>query len=350
MTAVGRSASTSSQDLLMATARRREIIGQFALIEKHLHQQQMKDQMSKNIAEFCGRFIELVRNNNDHEAIFGVFINVMKDILKDPFGIPLDEESRLGSDGEVYGNMSLCVYLSSAPESHRNKSPSNPDDPTKFTVSRQPHSNVRFILQILEKYGSKIKDVELQEVYEQLKIVGLPKLPFILTPDEERIERIIERQERKDREKAEEQQKYKNSLNQELKNHIAALFNVQREKLQQEQKQNIDKGKKLVTDWSKKQTVRLQQIEGAIKNLEKEIEDLKKENEKLKEDLQKLSNEISEAEWHEKDLRRQLNEVEIALKERKSSWLGKVCTIAACAIASYGLSIYFQTPIVVRPL
>jgi hypothetical protein len=149
------------------TALRRRLQVELSRIADRLAEAHLDDEMTQQIRLWRDRFFSSLRSNADVVAIQEEFTGLLQELLVDPISqAPLDEEAVLGSDGRTYGAMSLTLYIHSAPEAFKGRSPLDPQDPTPF--SSYSHPIVRHMTSWLKDHQALLHSEELERTYREL--------------------------------------------------------------------------------------------------------------------------------------------------------------------------------------
>ena len=250
----------------------------------------------------------------------------------------------------TYGYKSFCLYLISVPIAYRQRSPLNPEDPAKFTVSAHPM--VRHMIHWLKKYKADLHSEEIENAYQKLmahlktkpsvsKKPPAPKKTEPLSDDrEERIrqlkERAAKRKQQQNQKKAEFEEnltQLENDLNQMIQQGFAAIH-------QHAEEVAAMQAAKLDAIQNKDQE-QMEILHNAVENLENEIQQLEQRNEELKSQIHRIHSMVREAEKEDLQLQLAINETRQAIKKRKKSWMKDLCTtvaiVGACAFSSWAL-------------
>lgn len=135
------------------------------------------DMMAVRIKTWHGKFIEELSRSDNVDEVRGRYIRVMQEMFCDSIaGSPLEKESYLGNDDQVYGKRALYVYLEKRALDKMTRSPKSPDVEEMFTVQRHPI--VEAVFAWLKKQDSALLPTErITRCYKELKAIGLPRLP-----------------------------------------------------------------------------------------------------------------------------------------------------------------------------
>lgn len=136
------------------------------------------DMMAVRIETWHDRFVKDLNMATDVAEVKSRYIKIMQEMFRDNYtGSPLEKESYLGNDGQVYGKRALYVYLEKRDLDKMQRSPKNPDSEEIFTVQR--HTIVEAVFAWLQKNGSAILPLDkISKCYKELKAAGLPRLPI----------------------------------------------------------------------------------------------------------------------------------------------------------------------------
>jgi hypothetical protein len=171
---------TASHTVLQETALRRQIHAELTALRDALHTCPLDDPLTQELRRWLTGFTAAMRLRADAQEVLQTWIALLQRVLRDPLTqTPLDENPLLGSDGYTYGNLSLSVFLSTAPEERRHRSPIHPDHPAVFTT--RPHDAARTLIRWLQRHGAHEHSQELESAYralaERAELVPLPTAP-----------------------------------------------------------------------------------------------------------------------------------------------------------------------------
>ena len=144
-------------------------------IDNLLKKSAQNDPLSIELRNWHQACVRFTKEENFQESLL-TYIPKLQNLLQDSlWQIPLDARAFLGSDGHLYGEKSLSVYLSC--HGVQITSPVDKDNVTPFTV--KPHVSARFLVELLQTRNAYIPCKELDELYNVLKREKrLPKLPI----------------------------------------------------------------------------------------------------------------------------------------------------------------------------
>lgn len=130
----------------------------------------LNDEMSNEIEKWANDFSSKVKETKDNKLLENVINTQIRDLLEiivDPItsGI-LDERAALGSDGNVYGYMTLQVAQHGRPEQLQMRSPLYPDDGKVFTT--KPHPIVSAVCYWLKGYNALPRNEEIEKQFEAI--------------------------------------------------------------------------------------------------------------------------------------------------------------------------------------
>lgn len=140
------------------------------------------DRIAIEVKDWHRRFLEGLNSAADEERTLAIFTEQLKEVLYDPMTVirsPLEENSYLGNDGNVYGYQALCYYLYHMPREGEGRSPFALEGAPSFFVVGTPHPIVKAAVLWLSKRGSNLPPhPDIERVCEELKAQNkLPELP-----------------------------------------------------------------------------------------------------------------------------------------------------------------------------
>ena len=303
---------TQMYDPVQTVPLRRMLFSELTEVKEVFDHHHWTDTMSLDLKDWHRQFTEGVKSSAQEEKMLTLFIGQLQEILRDKvlsFRSPLEENSYLGSDGNVYGYKALCYYLHQISQKAAD-APLLAREGRLFFVKETPHPLVKAAVLWLQKRGEALPlHPEIERVFEELQTQHkLPELPT---------EEVARYQERV-RKLAAEESAYRQKLAQEEEEaerassaRIDALFarvlrkeeeisKAQQERLQAEKKRD-EEAKKLLEQeqafWKGRVgdlTNRLQELQGRLEKAEEGTSQEEKDTLRLEESVQKTSVVIAE--------------------------------------------------------
>lgn len=131
------------------------------------------DRIAIDIKDWHQRFLVGLNSAADEERVLTLFTEQLQEILHDPITIlrsPLEENSYLGNDGNVYGYQALCCYLHHMPREGEGRFPSTLQKAPAFVVTGTSHPIVKAAILWLKKRGANgAPHPDIERVFEELK-------------------------------------------------------------------------------------------------------------------------------------------------------------------------------------
>ncbi len=169
---------------------RRKICHFLCDLETILLKHKMTDDMSNQITKWHGLFVsELSLELDNSLDVFKQYVNSAILFLRDPFGMPLDENALLGTDQNVYGTMGLTVALSLISKELRHKWPLEPSRAEIFIT--EPHPVVSFLVKSLANMQIILPNTD-KLTADYLKLVKNDVVPLIPNKRTEKRRLMIE--------------------------------------------------------------------------------------------------------------------------------------------------------------
>jgi hypothetical protein len=314
---------------------RRQLKAELLAFKEVFRCSSLDDEMTQAIKSWCDHFDRALNSFCDdsisvnEEGVLARFIDLMKELLVDPFGNPLEKVSYLGSDGEVYGEKALCCYLSKMSEELKGRSPFHQGQPERLTVF--PHPVVERAFNWLQKRGEVEKSVYIEDLYQEL--VDLNTLPKIPTP---KMVRLQERAERLGLERVQREQTAFPSVDEE--GIISRIDRIFEGAIEQVNESNA--AEELRAETIRAWDVRLtKELEAEVAQLEAEIEEIDSRIDHIEKSLEDLDSKLSAEE--KEILRVQLEmeklqaEIKRKKKKKKEALIKTVVTVACCIGATW---------------
>lgn len=143
---------------------RRELPAEFSEIEKEIHRAVVHDRLTENIIDWLTLFRQDFHSPLDTELVYSHYVAKLQQLLRDPYGIPLDIYPVLGvEDGYTYSLTCLAVKRAALPESQRHLSPM-----TREPLTLAPHHLAAHMVRWLAKRHNALYSPALEETYLQL--------------------------------------------------------------------------------------------------------------------------------------------------------------------------------------
>lgn len=325
---------TNYQETLHQTALRRQINAELVEIGELLSLYPSRDEITIEIMNWHEGFKKALRKQMDVQFVLDHYIALLKDILRDPISqLPLDEESYLGSDGIVYGQSSLHLYLASVSEEVRARSLLNP-------LHYTPHHVARHLVCWLQR---RLGQSQAPKPSEDLRQERLKRIRERSLQLKQKQRRDVEEYEQRIRAVAalavhEAFQPIHQSVQKSAQDHLAKIEELRQkdqERMQGLQLKLCQRDSNLKQNTFQAQLDALQEaientLEAQIRELEEGIICLKKEN-------ALVGNQITTASQECKQVQVEIHETQKALKKRKKNWLKQVVlpTLAAVGASAF---------------
>jgi hypothetical protein len=164
---------------------RRQLTFELQALQERVTSLPHEDNLSRHLILWLASFTQGVRLQEEAgqrvplAQILERYTSYLQRFLKTsipPF-VPFDEEVLLGSDGHSYGKKFLAVYLYHERPEMRKRSPMEPGNPARFTVTR--HRCAEEFVKWLKGRNLLLRSQELEADYQSLSAQRLlPPLPF----------------------------------------------------------------------------------------------------------------------------------------------------------------------------
>lgn len=182
----------------------RKLPAEIAQLEE-LFASTLQDELTQVVQTWLARFKEAAQLRHVPPAqVLDQFLTLLEKILVIPgCNFPLDEEALLGSDGIVYSRKFLCLNRARSEAPYDVRSPFRPDDPRPLTA--EPHEPIRAVVRWLKAHRPQFIAHAIEDQYAKLaphEIASIPPTPKALTPAQERIQRMREKNHIRQAEKA----------------------------------------------------------------------------------------------------------------------------------------------------
>lgn len=316
---------------------RRRLRSELSTLRTQITQSGAQDELSTLLLNWINRFEGSLGNQNLDDTK-NRFIELLKEILVDPFNVPLDEDAVLGNDGHTYGKKNLVLYFNMVEAAIRNRSPLNPNDATVFTVDSHPH--VRRMIDWIRTHSTYVTSAVVTNRYQALQTSQLRVFTYEdirqSNPNRERIRlqiiRVRERNLTLNANVAAVQQQY-TALSAQISETFSFvdLRTTQFAQSTLNQLQNIEN----------EMTQQNNQLSQAIQTLDNEISQLEKQSQDLQSQIKNTQTNLTQAQKESKELEQNIIDVQTEIKKRKRNNLKKVLKVAAiigvCILATWAL-------------
>lgn len=234
----------------------------------------------------------------------------------------------LGTDGKIYNRQAYELFLREAPPGYRNRSPSNPEDRSPFTVKRHPA--LVCIRNFLIRMGQEVApNTAEEEFFERLPALQGPPPPS----PEERLQALLRNRAATREQRAKALADYEASLQERITTIavplLAAQANIARNR--EETDRRLAALEARVEEDEESFKARIELLGAKLQNLIQEREKLDEETEQLKQENAALRQENAE-------LRAAIRATEEKIKKNRDDAVIEVCivvgTIVACVIAT----------------
>ncbi len=168
-----------------------QLNAELASVGMALDRYPMVDPMSVRIENWHRECALDLRRDPDPGSCVVRHATRLREWLKDPISrSPLEEESYLGNDDQVYGKQALLVYLDQMPEEVQGRSPARPDEDRLFVV--YPHPIVKAtVIWLKTKTAFEPLDAITERYTELEALRNLPQIPTeTMAPRLERARRM----------------------------------------------------------------------------------------------------------------------------------------------------------------
>lgn len=308
---------------VMNSAMRRRLRAELLVFQHKIQEWGVDDDMSKIIKKWGDDFWESLKLLAPEQSILTGYVKLAQGMLLEPiYGTPFDEEALYGSDGNVYGKMAYELWKSEAKILFRNRSPQNPNDPTRLQL--KPHPVVRYMTAWLKSHQSLLVSEDILKAHAEIPL---------------RRQKQIQENKRmmnahvasfKDAEERDLQMKL-DVLQARLDNNHAHLLGLKDKSIAAVMEQ-IDQSTHNVVEIVREQNKEIEQLEDEIQELNQEVTHLAVGISQNKEG----TNQVVQG---TQQLAIAIKETEIAIKKmnkkRKMAMVKTAIAIAACAAASW---------------
>lgn len=287
------------------------------------------DAMQGALENWAREFRAALDFSLDEALILRRFAEALCLLLHDSLrGASLESSSFLGSDGQVYGEKALMVYLHVLAEPYQGRSPFTPQDERLFFVI--PHLSVNAAVAWLKTRGFSLSiHPEIEQQFLALEQVGqLPQIPTEQVARCQERMRKIRLQQRIDADTQERQ-------GQVFIGRLEGLF----QRIQIQIEETNTRIQSAIEAESLRDQEALQVLTASHREWQERIQLLEVRNETLSSQLKQLETITCQIEQETKQLEHAINETYIAIaqreKKRVASLLQTVAIIGVCAIVRF---------------
>lgn len=296
------------------------------------------DHLSTEISAWVGRFKASLRKPH-LETVLKEHIESLYGILKDPFGIPLDEKAVLCSDGETYGYIWLTIHLNpseadlkQSPLNFRSRSPADPTDEALFKVGKT-HPLVAHMIAWIKKHARYELPVDLVHKYnylmnqkETFKIEDLPSQ-----------DPVKERHRRLKAEKKEKEEKTAAIFNkiEEPFNRLAANVNQVAQVIQRVDEEAAVENNVQLENAQRSLAARVEVLHEEIEEEEEKVNKCAASTAKLEEGNKNVQDGLADLRARDLELKRLQLERKKRKKKRLKKLIKTVVKVAVCILVAY---------------
>ena len=322
---------------------RRQFLVEIRGLKNTIRASNLQDPMTVIIGNWTDRFLTALNSSAPEEQFLGEFIRQLQAILQDSLNnSPLEEESYLGNDKEVYGNQALRIYLSRMSAEYRGRSPFAPTSERLFFAERHPV--VEKAVQLLRARNATLPPLApIVAEYTRLQAAGdLPRIPN--RQEVERQERALHRAAEwaeVERRAHEADQTTRAAQNQARINRVNNVFRRTMDLIGKTNAREISRAAGIV----ERNVQLLETLRETRERWNQAIVDSNTRIDHLREELSDVNNRLSETERQTAQVRISIEQTtqEIANREaeKSDSMMKAVAIVSACIIASYALPYAF---------
>ena len=296
------------------------------------------DLMSSMLKDWHDRFTRMLAASVEEEKLLATFIGLLPDILKDPFGRPLEATSYLGNDGRVYGEKALCVYLSDLPKEFKGRSPFVCEKEALFFVSA--HEAVGNVMKWLASHRAPLlPDSWVEQKYGELE--GENAIPRIPTEErarrQERARRLAAERAAQENGAAEEARARQEAENKARADRVDGVFGDTVPEINQ----HNEEANARAAAMKARDAQRLRELQEELKRWRAEVDAADQRLDGLNGQLQEVGGSLSQTERDTIQLKVSIEETKKAIAEREASQNDGLIKTALIVAACYGISLCF---------